>query len=319
MKRSVLILLIVLYLLIFACTFTETENLRQLKIISFGIENPKDQPISVGQKITIFAKANKTKDVSYQWSIDGISLPDNSNKICWQIPEIKRTYDISVTAIDSTSNQQITYSEKLMVGDQYAELVYDGNYKTKIKTHTQVSTKEGTSEQETIIEIEKVDEITNITLTDENGTTNYIIENGNIYQVENSKKIFNNKSEKKLLIQGIMQNLDKSLNNKNLSYENIVDQFITVFGMPIKISDNLYQFSKTIEKSSVSIVVDSKLNRITSMKILDSYSKILTDMNYYYNVENGHINLSKIESKQLSILPDISDQYITVMTFEYSL
>ncbi|MCR4421170.1 MAG: hypothetical protein NUV32_01680 [Exilispira sp.] len=116
-----------------------------------------------------------------------------------------------------------------------------------------------------------------------------------------------------------MQNLDKSLNNKNLSYENIVDQFITVFGMPIKISDNLYQFSKTIEKSSVSIVVDSKLNRITSMKILDSYSKILTDMNYYYNVENGHINLSKIESKQLSILPDISDQYITVMTFEYSL
>jgi len=319
MKRNVFILIVVLYLFIFACTFNETENSRELKIVSFGIDNPSSRAISPGQNITIFAKANKTKDVIYQWKIDGTLVQDNSDKINWQIPSVKKTYEISVTAIDSANSQQVNHSEKLVVGDEYAELVSDQNYKTKIKTHTQVSTKEGTDENETVIEIEKVDEITNITLTDENGTTHYSIEDGNIYQVENSKKIFNNKSEKKLLIQGIMQNFEKGLNNKNLSYENIIDQFITVFGMPVKISDNLYQFSKTIEKSSISIVVDSKLNRITSMKIIDSSTKMLTDMNYFYTIENGHINLTKIETKETSILPDVSDQYTTTMTFEYSL
>ena len=156
----------------------------------------------------------------------------------------------------------------------------------------------------------------NITITDENGTSQFIVENGDIYEVEKTKKnsLFSQISlNKKLILSNILPVFKQS---KTVSYDSILQLLTNQFGNPVILSENKYKFTKTEGKSSITIVVDDKINRITEMKIIDGTFKTITGMRFTYLMENGHINLKKVESAEASVYPDVTDMYYTVMEFE---
>ncbi|MEJ5273216.1 MAG: PKD domain-containing protein [Spirochaetota bacterium] len=287
---------------------------KDLSIVSFGIETNSDEGLKPGQKVVFFAKANKIKDVSYQWSFNNEPLDKQGDKIEIEIPHLPGTYLVSVTATNLTNSQKITHSEKLLVQDSSAELIYE-NFKVKIKTKTKIVEKDFSDEKDVEMQVESNDGVTNITVTSEDdGTHSYCIENGNMYEVDKSKSIFNLSSKKKLLIKGISFDITKVLNKQTESTFNLLCKN---FGTPVKLSETSYSFSKNDSISSATIIFDTSINRITEMKVVDFKSKTISAVKYIYEYVNGHINLKSMENAEISIDPLISSASYCEMNFEW--
>ncbi|HPB48636.1 MAG TPA: hypothetical protein PLX16_08470 [Exilispira sp.] len=169
------------------------------------------------------------------------------------------------------------------------------------------------------MEIENKDNVTSITLSDENGTTNYIIENGNLYEVDENKSIFKISPQKKMLIENAFSsiNFDENFsgNQKNSSYS-LIDIYFKDFGSPISIDENIYTFKMNKDNSEISVVVDDKINKVVQMTVIDGVFKTVTAMKYTYESFDGHIVLSKVESAEVSIYPSINNISYTTMIFE---
>lgn len=319
MKNKYL-LFIVLFILIGVYSCSVEKNLvveKELKVISFGIKTNNNEPLNPGQKVNIYAKVNKTKNISFNWNIANQYYENCGEIIEWTIPSIAGEYPIKVTAIDKTNNNNITYEEKLIVGEKYAELEVK-DFKKKITIKTTAISKEITTENETIMEIESENNIIKIKLIDNTGETNYVVENGDIYQIEESKKIFGFSSKKKLLIENIissMKNKDEKNNDGGLLTYSI-DYYQKIFGTPVSIDGTKYTFVKKIDKSEISVIIDTKLNRLIQMSIIDGLFKNVTAMKYTYELKDGHINLTKIESAEASIYTTITDVTYTTMIIE---
>ncbi len=313
-KKLTTFLFIFLFLFIFSCSIQDEVIEKDLSIVSFGIETNGNEQLEPGLTYVFFAKANKTKDVSYQWSFNNIPIDKQSDKVEIKIPELEGTYIVSVTATNLNNSQKVTYSEKLLVQDNSAELVYE-NFKVKVKTKTKIVEKDFSEEKDVEMQIESSEGKINITISsEEDGTHNYCYENGNLYEVDSSKSIFNLSSKKNLLIKGISIDFVKSFSNQT---ESIFNLLCSNFGKPVKLSENSYSFSKDDSKSSSTIIFDSLLNRITEIKVIDFKLKTISAIKYIYENVNGHINLKSIQNATISLDPSVVSASYCDMTFEW--
>jgi len=97
------------FLLIFSCSVQEDISDKALCIVSFGIETKEGEVLKPGQNIVLFAKANRTKDVSYCWDLAGVVLENVGDRVEWTIPATVGEYPIKVTAKNNINNESIIY------------------------------------------------------------------------------------------------------------------------------------------------------------------------------------------------------------------
>ncbi len=94
---------------------------------------------------------------------------------------------------------------------------------------------------------------------------------------------------------------------------------IKTFGTVTKLSETTYSFTKDTNNYSITIIVDTALNRIVEMKSVDGLLKNLNVMKFSYKLVNGHVELSKIENAEVSLIPTNTDAIYSVMEFDWSL
>lgn len=317
MKKNFFVFsLIFLFILIFSCSVQDEFAEKDLSIVSFGIETNSNEGLKPGEIVVFFAKANKTKDVAYQWSFNNIPIDKQADKVEIKIPELAGTYIVSVTATNLTNSQKVTHSEKLLVQDNNAELAYE-NFKVKVKTKTKIVEKDFSEEDDFEMQIESNDGKINLSITsEEDGTHNYCIENGNLYEVDNSKSIFGFSAKKNILIEGITFDVVKTFSNQA---ESIFNLLCKNFGLPVKLGDNKYSFSKDDSNFSSTIIFDTLLNRITEIKVIDFKLKTVSAIKYIYENVNGHINLKSMQNAEISLDPSVASASYCNMDFEWIL
>ncbi len=308
--------LFILIILFSSCSVDkEISTEKNLKIVSFRIQLDNNQLPTPGQKVRIFAKVNKTKDVIFNWNIANEYYENAKDIIEWTIPLIAREYPKKVTAINKSNNETIVYEEKLIVGENYAELEVK-DFKVKIKSYGQFISKECDEEKNMNIYIESKENIVTIKVEDEECSYEYVMEDGNFYEVDKEKSVFGFSNKKELIFNNVMPQIQNINKAQNFS---LYSQMIKTFGTVTKLSETTYSFTKDTNNYSITIIVDTALNRIVEMKSVDGLLKNLNVMKFSYKLVNGHVELSKIENAEVSLIPTNTDAIYSVMEFDWSL